>query len=160
MHVGTLEKKLFSNVLISKELFLVKKTPTNFFLKVKKTKGMPLFSRNLKIHFPRNKLIQYKSCVLWKTQPKLFQNCAKLHTRQKTVFKPNFVKRIARKLSINVDKKPFSNQILSRESLLGAKTTRKLSLEGKNANGMPLLSKNLKIQYPRNKPIPYKFPAL
>ena len=97
---------------------------------------------------------------MWKTQPKLFQNCAKLHTRQKTVSKPNFVKRIARKLSINVDKKPFSNQILSRESLLGAKTTRKLSLKEKNANGMPLLSKSLKIQYPRNKPIPYKFPAL
>ena len=47
-------KKLFSNVLMSTELFLVKKTPTNFFLKVNKIKRMPLFSRNLKIHFPRN----------------------------------------------------------------------------------------------------------
>ena len=55
---------------------------------------MPLLSRNLKIHFTREKLIPFKSCVLWKTQPKLFQNCGKLNTRQETVFKPSCVQRI------------------------------------------------------------------
>ena len=55
---------------------------------------MPLLSRNLKIYFPRNKLIPYKSRVLWKTQRKLFQNCAKLNTRQETAFKPICVQRI------------------------------------------------------------------
>ena len=58
------------------------------------------------------------------------------------------------------DDKLFSNQILSRESLLCAKTASESSLKADNANAMPLLSRNLKIQHPRNKLIPYKSPAL
>ena len=50
-------KKLFSNVLMSKELFLVKKPPTHFFLKVRKTKGMPLFSRNFSNFYKRKSSI-------------------------------------------------------------------------------------------------------
>ena len=41
-------------------------------------KGIPLFPRNLKLNYPRNKLISYKCPLLWKTQPKLCQICANL----------------------------------------------------------------------------------
>ena len=55
---------------------------------------MSLLSKNLKIQYSRNKLIPYIFPASWKTQTKLFQNCANLNTRQETVFKPNFVQTI------------------------------------------------------------------
>ena len=53
-------------------------------------------------------------------------------------------------------KKPFPNKIMSRESFLFSKTARRLLLGAKNENGMILLSKNLKLKYPRNKLISCK----
>ena len=46
------------------------------------------------IHYPRKKLIPVKCPTLSKTQPKLFQICAKWYNTQKTIFKLNFVKKI------------------------------------------------------------------
>ena len=76
MQIGTLETKLFSNVLMSKELFLCGRTPKSLLVKVNKAKEMPLLSRNCKMQYPTNKLIPYKSLVLQKMQPNLFQTCA------------------------------------------------------------------------------------
>ena len=77
-----------------KELFFCTRTARKLSLKVNKAKGVLLLSRSLKREYPRNKLTPYKSPVLWKMQRKLFQNSAKLNTRQETVFKPNCVQRI------------------------------------------------------------------
>ena len=52
---------------------------------------MALLSINIKIQYPRNKLTPYKSPVLWKTQPNLFQNYANWNTRNETVFKRTYV---------------------------------------------------------------------
>ena len=56
----------------------------------------------------------------------------------------------------NQTKKSLSNLLMSRKSILCTKTARNLLLKAINANGIPLLSRNLKIQYLRNKLIPYK----
>ena len=91
VQIRTVDKKLFSNQIVSRKLFVCARTARKLCLKVCKAKGMLLLFRNLKIQYPRNSLIPFKSPVLWKTQPKLFQNCASRNTRQKTVFKPNCV---------------------------------------------------------------------
>ena len=136
--IGTPDKKPFSNLLVSRELFLCVETARNL-LKPNSANTMSLLSTNLKTQYPRDNLIQNKCSIWWKTEPKLFQNYANWNTRQKTVFKP-------------------SN--MSRESFFSAKTARKLVLKANNANIMLLFSKNLKTQYPRNNPIPYKSPVL
>ena len=64
-------------------MFLCIRTPRKLPLKVKKAKRMPLMSRNLKIRYPREKLIPYESPVLWKTQPNLFESCANWTNKQK-----------------------------------------------------------------------------
>ena len=107
-------------------------------LKRNNANGMPLFSKNLKIQYLRNKLILYKFPASWKRQAKLFQNCANLNTRQK----------------------PFSNQILSRQSFHCARIERKLLVMVKKDKRMFLLSRKLKIQYPRKMLICYKSPVL
>ena len=137
--IGTIDKKPFSNLLVSRELFLCAETARKLLLKPNSANTMSLLSTNLKIQYPRNNLIQNKSPIWWKTEPKLFQNYANWNTRQKTVFKPTN---------------------MSRESFFSAKTARKLVLKANNANIMPLFSKNLKTQYQRNNPIPYKSPVL
>ena len=50
------------------------KTAKKTFLEPNIAKEMPLLSRNLKIWYPRNKLILYKYLMLWKTQPKHPEN--------------------------------------------------------------------------------------
>ena len=60
-------------------------------LKVNKGKGKLLLSKNVKIEYLRNKLMKYKSPVLWKMQPNLLQNCANWNTRKEKVLKPNSV---------------------------------------------------------------------
>ena len=57
-------------------------------------------------------------------------------------------------------KKPFSNQIVSKELFLCIRTPRKLPLKVNKAKVMPLLSRNLKIQNLINKLILYKSTVL
>ena len=78
---------------MSKKLFLCLKISRNFFVKVNKAKGMPVLSRKVKIQYPREKLISYKSPALSKRQPNLFQSGVNWTNKQK----------------------PFSNRTPSRE---------------------------------------------
>ena len=91
---NSLQKNCFQMYLQLKNCFFVKKTPRSFLLKVNKTKRMTVLSRNLKIQYPKEKPIPYKSPVLSKRQPNLFQNCRNLNTTQETIFKANCVYRI------------------------------------------------------------------
>ena len=84
--IWTPEKKPFSNQIVSKELFLCIRTPRKLPLKVNKAKGMPLLSWNLKIQNLINKLIPYKSPVLWKVQPNLFFKTTQVGTLGKKLF--------------------------------------------------------------------------
>ena len=94
VQIRTPQKKSLSNQIVPRESFLSARTAKKLFLEVNKGRGMPLLSKNVKMQQPRNKLILYKSPVLQKLQPNLFQNCANWKTRQETIFKRNFVKRI------------------------------------------------------------------
>ena len=73
---------------------LCTRTARKLPLKVNKGKGKLLLSKNVKIEYLRNKLMKYKSPVLWKMQPNLLQNCANWNTRKEKVLKPNSVWRI------------------------------------------------------------------
>ena len=81
--IGATDKKPFSNKVMSRESFLCAQTARKILLKANNVKGISLSSRNGKIKYPRIKLIPYKSPILWKTQPSLFQNCANLTNKQK-----------------------------------------------------------------------------
>ena len=124
--IGTPDKKPFSD--------RYAKNARKILLKVNEANEMALLWRLWNIQYPRNKLIPYKSRVMWKTQPKLFEKCANYNIK---------------------DKKPFSKQIMSRQSFLCGKTARKLLLKAKYNKEIPLLSRSLKLKNPRNKLIPY-----
>ena len=57
------EKKQFSNQIVPRELFLSARTATKLLLKVYQSERMSLYSRDLKIQYPRDKLIPLKSPV-------------------------------------------------------------------------------------------------
>ena len=65
--IRTPDKKSFSNQIMSRELFLCAKNARKILLKVNDGNGMTLLSRNSNIEYTRNKLISYKSHVMWKT---------------------------------------------------------------------------------------------
>ena len=109
-----------------------KDTARKFLINVSTAKGIPLLSRKLKIGYPRKKLIPFKYPG---RRNQIYFKIAQIGTPEK---------------------KKFSNQILSRESLFCAKTGRKLSFKASNANGIAPLSRDFRIQYPRNKLSPYK----
>ena len=56
---------------------------------------MPLLSRNLKIQYPREKLIPYKSLCIVEKGTKLISNLRKYDKQTKTVFKANYIYGIA-----------------------------------------------------------------
>ena len=69
----------------AKEFFYSPERPRTGISKPNCVKVVSLLSRNLKLNYPRNKLIPYKSPILWKTQPKLFQICGN-RTKSKNRF--------------------------------------------------------------------------
>ena len=121
---------------MSGQSFLFAKTEGKLLLKASNAKGIPLLSRNLKLNYPKNKLVLQKCRILRKRQRKLFQNCANWTNKQK----------------------PFSNESTCREQFLYPETARKLFLKADNATGNPLLSRSFKLKNLRNKLIPYKCP--
>ena len=109
-------------------------------------KRIPLLSKKLKLNYPRNKGIPYKCCLFWKTQPKLFEICT------------NWICVIA--LIFSENKKRFQKKPRPKEFSYSSEKLRTAISKPNYVKGIPLLSGNLKLNYPRNKLIPYKCPIL
>ena len=89
--ISSKSKKRFQKKARPKKSHYSSERPRAGISKPNYVKGIPLLLKNLKLNYPRNQLIPYKCIILWKTQPKIFQICADWTTRQKAVFKPNYV---------------------------------------------------------------------
>ena len=100
-------------------------------------KEIPLFPRNLKLNYPRNKLIPCKLSLLSKTQPKLFQICTNLICVIDLIFsesKKHFKKKARSKefpYFSESQGQAFQNQTMLKESLYCQKiwkwTTREIN---------------------------------
>ena len=109
-------------------------------------KGVSLLSRNLKLNYPRNELIPWKCPILWKTQAKLFQICA--HWICVT------------ELILSESKISFQQKAKSKEFFYSPERPRTGISKPNCVKVVYLLSRNLKLIYPRRKLFPCKCPIL